>query len=166
MTKSGFSLLEILVVLSLFVLVALLANQIFFSALRGASKSEATTLVKQNGNYALSVIQRNLYNSRGIITCAAGATGTSITYFDADGRQASFSCVNAGGTGDSYIASGSARLTSEDVSVTSSCSITCDPSPPGTPREVIVSFELKKRTGERVEEKAAFPFQTRVVLRN
>lgn len=160
--KKGFTLLEILVVLSLFVLVSLLANQVFFSALRGTSKSDATTLVKQNGNYALSVMQRNLYNSRGITGCSSGR----IIYLDADGNPAYFLCVVAEGTAtDGYIASGSARLTTDDVAVTS-CSMTCSPSLPETPREVSISFELKKAVGERVEEKSVLPFQTRVVLRN
>lgn len=162
MRKNGFTILEILVVLSLFVLIALLANQVFFSALRGTSKSDATTLVKQSGNYALSVMQRNLYNSRGITGCSSDR----VTYLDADGNQTYFLCVPAAGTAtDGYIASGSARLTTEDVVVTS-CSVTCSPSLPETPREVSVLFELKRAIGERVEEKSTLPFQTRVVLRN
>lgn len=158
--KKGFSLIEILVVLSVFVLLVFISNQIFFSTLRGTSKTQATTAVKQNGNYAVSVIQRSLRNSKRLVSCTA--TFERVDYYDADGNQTFFSCVGVG-TEDAYIASGSARLTSEDVKVTA-CTISCKVS--AVPQETEINFTLEKKGAARVEEKAAFDFKTRVVLRN
>lgn len=156
--SGGFALLEMLVVLSIFGLVVALASQIFFSALRGTVKTEALTRVKQNGNYALSVMQRALRNSKGNIECS----DQSVTYSDALGNRTSFSCLGAGGS-DGYIASGSARLTGSDVRV-SSCVITCAPAI--LPREVEISITLEGKDSFRAEEKVSLPFYTRVTLRN
>lgn len=156
--RNGFALIEILIVLVVFVLLTALANQVFFSVLRGSQKSEALTLVKQSGNQAISVIQRSLYNARGIVSCVQD----KVTYRDADGQQTSFACSGVGGE-DGYIASGSARLTGQELNATS-CSISCNTTV--NPAQVTVSFTLKKKTGERPEERVTLPFQTQVVLRN
>lgn len=156
--QTGFTLLEILVVISVFVLVIALVNQIFFSTLKGTSKSQATSTVKQNGNYAVSIMQRSLYGAREITQCLSDR----VAYLDLEGKPASFLCLGAG-TDAGYIASGSARLTSEDVSLTN-CVIRCTTA--GASTEVDISFGLKRKVGERVEEKTTLPFQTRVILRN
>lgn len=159
--KKGFSLIEILVVLSVFVLLVFISNQIFFSTLKGTEKTQAITAVKQNGNYAVSVIQRSLRNSKGLVSCTT--TANKIDYYDADGKQTFFSCVGMGGPGDAYIASGSARLTSEEVKVTR-CEVICRTTT--TPQEVEVNFTLEKKGAIRVQEKAIFDFKAKVVLRN
>lgn len=156
--KKGFSLIEILVVLSVFILLVFISNQIFFSTLRGTSKTQAITTVKQNGNYAVSIVQRALYNSKGLISC----TADRVNYYDADGKQTFFSCSQLG-TDNAYIASDSARLTSEDVRV-ANCAVSCKLTT--APQEVELNFTLEKRDAIRIQEKAAFDFKTRVVLRN
>lgn len=156
--KKGFSLIEILIVLSVFVLLVFISNQIFFSTLRGTSKTQAITAVKQNGNYAVSIIQRSLYSSRGLVSC----TADRVNYYDADGKQTFFSCSQLG-TDNAYIASDSARLTSEDVKVTV-CTVLCKVS--AAPQEVELNFTLERKDAIKIQEKAAFDFKTRVVLRN
>lgn len=156
-SQKGFSLLEILVVLTVFVIIAAIANQVFFSTLRGTSKSEATSLVKQNGNYAISVMDRSLKNAQRLTECLADR----VSYLDAAGTQASFACIGTGGS-DGYIASDSGRLTSDQVTLTK-CAMSCTA---GSPSEVIFDFTLAKKAGNRTEEQSTFDFSTRVTFRN
>lgn len=155
--KRGFSLFELLIVLSLFVILALLAGQVFFAALRGTAKTEVVRDVRQNAGFAVSVMERQLRNALKVESC----DGTQVTYLDQDGFSTSFSCV--GGT-DSYIASGGARLTTPDV-VVPSCSITC-PVVSGTASVIEIDFSLEQKSGIRAEETAAYSVSTRVILRN
>lgn len=158
--KKGFSLIEVLVVLSIFVLIAIIANQLLFPVFRGSEKTGAAIIVKQNGNYAISVIQRELYNSKGVSLCAPEI----VTYFDADGDLTSLSCSIGSGS-KIFLASrsGARDLTSPEVEV-ESCNITCLPLPPY--KQVGIVFTLKKKDAVRVEEKASFNFRTSVTLRN
>lgn len=159
--SSGTSLFELLIVLTIFVVVVAVANQIFFSTLRGSSKSEVTSKVKQEANYAMSVVERALHSASSVVSCG----GQNITYFDADGRQSSFSCQNVGDNG--YIASGSARLTSDQVTV-SACNIVCSQET-GVTTSVILDLTFRQggqQAGRRVEEKATYDLKTRVLLRN
>ena len=161
--KKGFSLIEVLVVLSIFVLIAIIANQLLFPVFRGSEKTGAAIIVKQNGNYAISVIQRELYNSKGV----SGCTGEIISYLNADNQPTSISCpTGTGGKISLTPSSGVARdLTSNEVQV-QSCTVECLPLPPQEIRQVIVNFTLEKAGAARTEEKASFNFQTSVTLRN
>lgn len=154
MGKKGFSLIEVLVVLSVFALIAVIASQVLFPVFRGGGKTGAAIIVKQNGNYAVSVIQRELYNARQVSEC----TQNEVRYFNADGQSVLLSCTPSGGIS----LGGSRSLTSAEVEV-ESCTVACSP-PPIT--EVIIDFRLKKSGATGVEEKASFPFRVRVTLRN
>lgn len=160
--QTGFSLIEILVVLSIFVVIAVIANQVFFSTLRGGSKSEATTLVKQEGNYTLSVIERGLQSAQSITSVCTdpAATLSSINYLDSTGTSASFSCQTG------YVASGSGnlRLTTEKVT-TVSCSFQCFKE--SGLATVSAQFALKRAgSGLLPREQTQLDFKTRVLLRN
>jgi len=148
-----------LVVISVFGIIILVANQVFFSTLHGSNKSKVTTEVKQDANHTLSVIERNLHSATAITLC----TSTQISYTDANGGGASFSCVNPGE--DGYIASGSARLTRDSISVTS-CSITCDQTGVTPSVSLAITFRQKGTQGLRSSEESTFQIQTIILLRN
>lgn len=114
---SGISIFEILVVLTIFAILAALATQTLVLTLRGAKKSSALGDVRENVGYTLSVIERQIHNATLIDPCPNPDTAV-LSFLDTNGIDASFSCV------DTYIASSSARLTSEDIIVTS-CSFEC-----------------------------------------
>lgn len=157
----GTSLFELLIVLTLFVIVVGVANQVFFSTLRGSGKSEVTALVKQEANYAASVIERALHSANSVVSCES----RKVTYLDPTGRQATFSCEDVGSQG--YVASGSARLTSENVVVTA-CSISCS-TESGVTTAVLFNMSFAQARGGaglRPEEKSTYDLQTRVLLRN
>ena len=125
----------------------------FFSILKGASKAEITKEVKQNGNYALSVMERMIRNAQKI-DCINAPGSIKIT--NPDSGETTFSLTGA------RVASNSAYLTSEKLSL-SSASFTCQTTAPET---VTILFTLSQAgAGAKIEEKAQVSFQTTISLR-
>ncbi len=124
----GFSLLEILVVITVFSILAILTTQAVLLTLRGSKKSESLTKVRGNIDYSLAIIERNIRNADSIDECPEPDSSTTsetdiISYRDENGVLTSFSCASDADGG--YIASASGRLTSSEVDVTS-CSFVCE----------------------------------------
>ncbi len=152
----AFTLIETLVVVGLFAVLAVISTQILFSTLKGSSKSEAQTEVRQNGNHALSVIIQMVRNSKErTITSIAGG----IRFQNIDGGITNLTCDAA----NNSVASNSARLTSDKV-VVSPCSITLAAGPPPV---VTIGFTVSKNaTPTRPEDTASLTFSDQVTLRN
>lgn len=157
--SKGFSLIEILIVVTIFAVIGLLATRSIFLTIRGAKKSDSLVRVRENVNYSLSVIERQLRNSESV-TCPNASTST-LSYISLEGTTTTFSCVTAGT--DKYIASGSARLTSADISVTG-CSFTCTVGT-NTPPTVKIAIEAVDAESTSVE-KGSVSAQTQIVVRN
>lgn len=68
MTKQrGFTLVEILVVISITSVLLLILTQIFFSSLRGNNKAQALAVIKQNGQSVLDSIDKSIRNADNIV---------------------------------------------------------------------------------------------------
>lgn len=160
--NSGLSLLEILVVVTIFAILGIITTRAVFLTLQGSKKSESTVRVRENLDYSVGVIERNLRNAGSVVTCPNVDTKT-ISYLDQDGNAGSFSCVNTGGA-DSYVASGSARLTSDAVKITS-CAITCSAGTSTNPPLVTISLEAQDATAVGVQN-TKVSTTTQVYLRN
>lgn len=152
--KRGFSILEILVVISLFVLIVIVANQAFFTSFKGQDKSEANTNTKQNANYIASVMERSLHSATQVISC----TTTSITYSDVEGKSQTFAC-----SGGSFLSSGS-TLTTSNVTV-SNCSFSCV-SEGGTKTIVVDMTVTQTGVNLKTDQTSSSQIQTRIRLRN
>lgn len=131
--QKGVSLLEILVVMTIFSVLAILATRGVLLTLRGSRKSDSLGRVRENMDYTLSVMERQLRNADDV----ACDTSTQISYQPKDGSSATFSCEDVGSGG--YVASSSARLTNEEVDV-SACSFTCSAGESGVPPSVSISL--------------------------
>ena len=135
----GFSLLEILVVVTVFSILAILTTQAVLLTLRGSKKSESLTKVRGNIDYSLAVIERNIRNAESMEECP-NSDPNIISYFDEDGVLTSFSCASDAEGG--YIASASGRLTSSEVDVTS-CSFVCEDVGGETNPEITISISAQ-----------------------
>ncbi len=62
----GFTLFEILVATSLMILIGLIGSGILFGVLKGANKVEITNKIKQNGNFALDLMERKIRNAQAV----------------------------------------------------------------------------------------------------
>lgn len=158
---SGISLIEILVVIAAFAILGILATRAVLLTLRGSRKSESLVKVRENVNYALGIIERQLRNANGV-DCTT-STASLLYYNDERGRRVSFSCVQIGSTTDGYVASGSARLTSSEVRVTS-CSFSCSAGSGDVLPSVTVNVTARDATATGVES-AQVTSSTQIFLR-
>ncbi len=109
--QQGFSLIELLVVISIFSILAVLVTQSIALTLRGSKKSESLFKVRGDVSYAMNIMERLIRGAREI-TCSADYL--TLDYIDEHGTDTSFSCE--GGV-NGYIASESARLTSDSTNI-------------------------------------------------
>lgn len=158
-TNSGLSLVEILIVITIFAIIGILSTRSVFLTLRGAKKSDSLVRVRENVNNALSVIERQIRNSEKI-TCPS--VGTTLSYVSLEGISTDFICQSVGT--DGYISSGSARLTSSDVSITS-CSFTCSQISLNVPPLITITITAEDKTSTSVE-KGSITTETQIVGRN
>ncbi len=159
-TNNGFSLLEILVTITIFSMLTILTTQAVILTLRGSRKSESLTKVRGNIDYSLAVIERNLRNADSIEECP-NTDPNVISYSDENGVPTSFSCESD--TDGGYIASASGRLTSNEVDVIS-CSFTCVDSVGEVNPAVTVSIEAKDATLNALEG-GEITISTKIFLR-
>lgn len=118
----GFSLVEMLVVIATFSILAILATQSLALTFKGSTKSESMISAQKDIRYALSVIERGLYNADEILSTCDSTWVNSFSYRDKDGNTITFSCESVSGIG--FVALDSERITSEDTSITN-CSFRC-----------------------------------------
>lgn len=154
--NSGFTLIEMLVALVLFVVLAFFATQSLANLLQTRNKAEVAKLVRQEADYVTGVVERHL---RGALSAVCDSP-TQISYTDPDGRPGSFSCINVGAA-NAYIASGSARITSRDVIITS-CSFTCL-----SASQVSLNFGVRQaKATTDPKESSSISVSSQVILRN
>lgn len=148
--KKGYSVIEILVVIGVFAVLAVVATQSVSLSLRSSKKSDSTMVVRNELDYAAGSIERNLQFAGEIIVpnCTDVDTATNIAtpsvgFRDKRGFRGDIACLdvgninvsipfyNTGANNDVRIASSSGeiisykqRLTSLNVNI-SGCSFIC-----------------------------------------
>ena len=160
----GFSLIEIMVVTTIFALLGVLVSQSLALSIRGSKKSEASSKIRSSLSGATGIIERQLRNANSITECNTDENPNKVIYTDEVGEAASFAC--SGNT----IASASASLAATNlidtasVSVTT-CTIACSLDTEGVTDSVVVSLTGKDPniTGA---ESAEVSIQSRILLRN
>lgn len=162
--KKGFTLIELLVVIGSFGIIAVIASNMFFSILKGSTKTRVLSEVKQNGNYAISVMGRMIRSAKEITSsCTSNMKTIKIknpdkeeTTFDLSGpRIASISALGAG-----YLTSNKVK-----IDTTKPYQFDCISSSDSLP-VVTIRFTLTQAgTAVRPEEEASVDFKTTVSLR-
>jgi type II secretory pathway pseudopilin PulG len=179
----GYTLVELLAVMTIVVVVGVIVAGILISSLRGGSKSNVLDNVRQNGNDAVAQMSKMISYSQsfnGVSTdgvsyttnCAQVAPSSpsptpatvgyrylKITSFD--GGQTIFSC-NA-----TDIASNGASLIDASSVSLILCSFTCTQTNFGQATTIGINLTLSQKTSSSFAEKqATIPFQTSVTVRN
>ncbi len=166
---SGYTLVELLVVLGLMALISVAATNALYSLLSGTAKSQNLLEVKQNGDYAVSVMQVKIRNAldayQTLDSLCGGSPTDSITIDNQDGNTTTFACSsrqitqqNEGGP--------ISNLTSSSVQVTpTSCAAIFTCTSDTGPRRITINFTLAQ-TGGPIKEGSTQVFKTIVALRN
>lgn len=165
MKSKGYTLIEILVVMSIVVIISVFSLNFLSSILKGSNKTSLTSEIKQNGNYVLDVISFYIRNAVSI-DCS---TPNTITLHEWDNSTVIFSLLARDDTNkiNARIASNSAALTNANqtngVSVTN-LTFSCTSSQPPV---VTVNFTISQShwAPDNPESKSTIPFSTSVSLR-
>src|SRR3989339_275480 len=81
---TGFTFVELLVVITLMVMLMLTAASMFFTTLIGTGKTNSNFQVKEEGDYAISQMEFLLRNAVAVdsATCAPGGSEITFTNYD------------------------------------------------------------------------------------
>jgi prepilin-type N-terminal cleavage/methylation domain-containing protein len=113
--QNAYSLVELLIVMFVFSIFAVLVAQSIALTIRGNKKSESISQIKQNLDYTLNVMSREMRNAS--IIDLANCSGGSLPYYNNEGVLVSFSC-NESNPDDKFIEhSELGRLTGSVVQV-------------------------------------------------
>jgi prepilin-type N-terminal cleavage/methylation domain-containing protein len=171
--KYGFTLIELVVVISVLAVIMVTVTNIMVSSFRARSRVDIADKLEQNGNSALAEIRNNIFNSDGRgISCLLGGTigiGRSIIFTNKhDGKETTLDCHNG-----SMIASESAdslSLTSEDV-IVGGCDtfVSCEPLPSSPDVVSVANFKFVVSTSTMpsvgIAETISRTFETKMVIR-
>jgi len=164
--RHGFTLIELLVVVAIFMILALLVTNSLFSILKSNTKANIMKEIRQNGAYALDVMDKTISSGRKIEECIP----SSLKVTDVGNQQIAFGCLSQsiGGLTQISLTSDNARLTSTNITLENCNIFTCEEIESGEGfGKVTISFTLKQLgTPARSEETARQTFTKTIFLRN
>ena len=131
--QSGFTLIEMLIVIVVFSVIGVVSSETIILTLRGTAKADATAKVRNNLDYAVGAMERQI---RGAKSVSCSAPPPTLNVIDQDNNLIKFTCdsVNTNHL-PSDIASSSAFLTSSTITI-SACAFTCTAATSTTPAQV------------------------------
>ena len=160
--SEGYTLIEMLVVIVAFAMISIVASETIISTLRGTSKATAISGVRQNIDYAMNAIERQLRGAKSITSVCDGTPYSQISFLDQNSSPATFSCINVNSTNlPASIASSSGILTSDTLTI-SACSFTCTPALSNSSPMVTISVTGQDISGQNAPVSAI----TQVTLRS
>ena len=166
----GITLIEMLIVVTLTVLLTTAATAMLFSTIISGGQSNSLSIVKTNGDYALSQMEFLLRNAISLEpngsgqTCASGMSEIRLRSRD----EAITALFRENDNGVDKIASNSGKyLTSDSVRLVSGPTFDCAQSEDNAVQNVNISFTLGKGISgqDRVSEVIQQDFKTSVTLR-
>lgn len=158
--KSGFTLIETVLAVGVFAMVAVSGGLLLFSTLRGAKKAAAVIIVRSQGANAIGTMTQLLRYAVEVTSCS----GSQLAFTAIDGSKGVFRCQNV--NGDTYLASGSGRLTSPAVQILDCNTVfTCIPDAPAT-KNVSINFSLKRANAFSTDQFSQINFDSQIGLRN
>jgi len=173
--NSGFTLLEMIIAISIISIATVLITNVLFTTLKNNTKVELVKTLKQNGDFALSSIDLLIRNADSVAsTCSqAGTTLDSISIVNRELTTTSIECVDDNSILRIASVSGGITeyLTSDSITISgascasSSLQFICY-STPDSDNKINISFSLKQ-IGTPVEqvEIGSVSFQTSVNTR-
>ncbi len=171
--NQGYTFVELLVVTSVFLVIMGTVGGLFFSSLRGTTKVTLTNEAKQNGDFAINILERNVKDARSIVNAetVCDNSNTKVATMDviaSDGSAASLNCPALGTNGS--ISLNSEVLTSTKVSV-SDCYFICSRATPNSPPLVKIHFTIGQALSNpsvtlRPDQKVSIDYETSVQIRN
>lgn len=169
-SSQGFSLIEMLIVVTLTVMIIVSASSVLLSSMLSGGQVNTTKSIKQNGDYAIAQMTTSLRNAIKLLPNDAGET------CDVGMNQLRFTSLDDGVTTygravvtptDARIASNSAHLTSDAVFLADTLQFDCVQSADGAVTNISIYFTLTRgNSGNRITEVGSQDFNTTVTIRS
>jgi prepilin-type N-terminal cleavage/methylation domain-containing protein len=165
----GFTLIEILVSLTIIAIIGVVIVQTFLTTVRANTKAEVMREIKQNGDIAMSVITKRILAANTVITPIG--TSDSLTITDSEGvNEYTYQAEEIDGlcriseiTGVDHVAMISKSVTVHNCDM----DFVVNDNGDGVANRITVSFRLlQANSSEDVIDKATMRFQTTTVMRN
>lgn len=176
--RVGFTLLEVLISVGIIAGLSILIAQSFFTTTRSNTKTEILKEVKQNGDFAISIMTNMIRNSIQVTSpcLSSGTTASSLSIKNPDGGITTFGCRSDGSVTQiaSVSASATEYLTGGVITLGAplctdaamSLAFTCSSQSSGG-STVKISFSLsQKGTPPALFERGQTSFQTSITTRN
>lgn len=175
--QKGFTILEVLVTMSILSVIGSLAAGTFFNVYRNYQKSNISVEAKQSGQQFLSLVDRSLRDASSVN--GVTTVGRVGVYVDKKPNgYLEFGCVPGTDSVNGYLyqktssTGNEVKMTNDDLSsglnaTNCSFSINSDPSKPSV-KEVKISYHLTQSVGapSQLEFTVDAPFDLSIVLRN
>ncbi len=173
---NGFTLIELIISIGIMGIMGGVISQVFFQTTRSNAKTEILKEVKQNGEYAVEVMQRMIHSSIAIssVCLDAGYSGKSFSITNPDLGSTTFECDDSSGTPRiaSVSALGTEFLTNVSVTLggttcaTSTYRVVCT-SMGSIPNNIKINFTLSQSSSSPdIVNQSSQSFQTFVAVRN
>lgn len=157
--NKGSSLLELLIAVVLTAVVAVVATSLLFTTLGASGKASGLSYVKQNGDQAIQLLEREIREAKS----ANCTTATELLIVDEDGDDHVVT-LDAATSSIQMTNPGNQILTSTDIEASVfTCVVT--PGADGQPEVIRINFTLTLAPGGRPVETVSEDFQTFVSLR-
>ncbi|MBU0576470.1 type II secretion system GspH family protein [Patescibacteria group bacterium] len=147
--QSGFTLIELIIAVSLTVMLLLTASALFMTFLISGAKVNSTQLVKQEGQHALIQMEFLLRNAIELLPNSFGdeciADMTEIKFRSIDGGETTLAIEDDGGV-DKIASNSGVYLTSGAVKIVNGINFTCTQNSDESHPHISISFTLRKGT--------------------
>lgn len=168
MKNKGFTLIELLIVIGIFAFLGTITLSVLFVTLRESKKTEVSATIRQNGDFALTQMLRNIRYAKSLdspAACVPTASVSAITITSlTDDAQTTYSCP-AGAS--QTISSNSASLIDTNAVTVVSCSFTCTQTSLTYAPVIKIQYTLRSKNANGfTESSVTIPFESTVVLRN
>lgn len=159
--KNGFSLIEMLIVIGVLGVLVLAGSNLLFGTFSGGSKSEISKEVRQNGEYALKIMEESIKNAVSLESCSK----SQLIIKDQSNQNITFK-LETDNEKISHIASNSSYLTSSKVKV-ENFEFECGELKIGVPPAIGISFKISQaEETDQPQRKSQMNFKIKVVMRN
>ncbi len=179
--SSGFTIIEVLASLALILGIGGIIGSIVYSSVRGTTKAGTIINVRQNGQYALSQMEKTIQNATGITSPCSPTPipAQSITLANIDGSTTTFTCGSTGiittlNIPQNLTPMPIAPLTDSSVIIvtptptgTPLCSFSCSSNGVGSYPTILIQFTLdNSSTSNFFEQRSPTAFRSTVTFRN
>lgn len=166
----GYSLIELLVVITLISILGTLTAEAFILGIKAQTKSEILKEVKQNSDYIGQVVESMIRNASDVLETQCNSNLEEITIRSAEGYNTTFVCSEnemASISGEFPEPTIYLSLSNNRVQITN-CNfrIVC-PTPPINPKYVFFNFRMQQLGSDLpIESQAFYDYQNTISLRN